>query len=137
MVKLGVVASVQPQFVNSDAIVAPQRLGAESTRLRNSYIWRTLRNAGVCLAGGSDAPVETPNPLLGIYRAMVHDIHKSESLSVVEALEMYTLGGAYAAFRERDLGSLQEGYKAVFVITSLLGARAAAEDPEQFRQAEV
>eukprot|EP00931_Biecheleriopsis_adriatica_P043927 TRINITY_DN25106_c0_g1_i1.p1 TRINITY_DN25106_c0_g1~~TRINITY_DN25106_c0_g1_i1.p1 ORF type:complete len:609 (+),score=88.46 TRINITY_DN25106_c0_g1_i1:68-1894(+) len=137
MANLGVVASIQPQFANSDAAIASSRLGENSERLRNSYAWKSMRSAGVRLAGGSDAPVEEPNPLLGMYRAMVNDIHSSENLTFAESLEMYTLGGAYAAFREKDLGALQEGFCADFVITSLRGGLKAACDPEEFRKARV
>eukprot|EP00930_Biecheleria_cincta_P074935 TRINITY_DN62133_c0_g1_i1.p1 TRINITY_DN62133_c0_g1~~TRINITY_DN62133_c0_g1_i1.p1 ORF type:complete len:644 (+),score=99.55 TRINITY_DN62133_c0_g1_i1:32-1933(+) len=137
MASQGVIASIQPQFSASDASIAPLRIGQGSERLRHSYAWRTLRQAGVRLAGGSDAPVEVPDPLEGIYCAMVNDVHDSESLSFAAALEMYTLGGAYAAFREGDLGALKEGYQADFVITSLLGGLSAAEKPEEFRKAKV
>eukprot|EP00929_Paragymnodinium_shiwhaense_P097120 TRINITY_DN58885_c0_g1_i4.p1 TRINITY_DN58885_c0_g1~~TRINITY_DN58885_c0_g1_i4.p1 ORF type:complete len:602 (-),score=119.68 TRINITY_DN58885_c0_g1_i4:75-1880(-) len=137
MADVGAVASIQPQFNISDAEVAPRRLGAGSARLLSSYAWRSLRQAGVCLAGGSDAPVEVPNPLLGMYCAMVNDIHPHESLSFAEALEMYTLGGAYASRSEKQLGALQPGYFADFVVTSLKGGLAAAETPVVFQQASV
>jgi len=137
MAKLGVLASVQPQFATSDAAIAPQRLGVGSARLKSSYVWRTLRAAGVRLAGGSDAPVETPNPLEGICCAMENAIHPSENLSFAAALEMYTLGGAYMAFREKDLGALQAGFSADFVITNLVAGVADLEDVATLKRARV
>eukprot|EP00928_Gymnodinium_smaydae_P046590 TRINITY_DN31040_c0_g1_i1.p1 TRINITY_DN31040_c0_g1~~TRINITY_DN31040_c0_g1_i1.p1 ORF type:complete len:599 (-),score=80.02 TRINITY_DN31040_c0_g1_i1:62-1858(-) len=137
MQKLGSIASIQPQFSTSDAAIAPERLGKGSSRLRSSYAWKTLVELGVRLAGGSDAPVETPSPLLGMYCAMVNDVHSSESLSFARALQMYTIGGAYTARRENDLGALRPGYRADFVITNLLGGKSAAENAERFRTADV
>eukprot|EP00927_Polykrikos_kofoidii_P043071 TRINITY_DN37128_c0_g1_i1.p1 TRINITY_DN37128_c0_g1~~TRINITY_DN37128_c0_g1_i1.p1 ORF type:complete len:622 (-),score=89.51 TRINITY_DN37128_c0_g1_i1:71-1861(-) len=136
MAKLGVVASVQPQFNTSDASIAPQRLGIGSTRLRHSYAWNLLRSKGVRLAGGSDAPVEVPDPLAGITCAMANDVHASENLSFAASLEMYTLGGAFAAFREHDLGALQEGFCADFVITSLVAPTSSLK-PSTLRTATI
>merc|ERR1711920_1179289 len=109
---MGVVASIQPQFATSDAAIAPLRLGANSPRFHSSYVWKTMRQAGIPLAGGSDAPVEVPDPLVGMYRAMKNDVHASENLTFAAALEIYTVGGAYTAFRDHDLGRLQDGFLA-------------------------
>jgi predicted amidohydrolase YtcJ len=57
-----VVANVQPSFVTTDAKWAPERLGRESERLKYSYAWKSLIDGHVHVAGGSDAPVEDPNP---------------------------------------------------------------------------
>ena len=69
MATLGVVANIQPSFVPTDARFVSQRLAASVHR--TSYAWRSLLAAGVWCAGGSDAPVELPWPLLGIHDAMV------------------------------------------------------------------
>ena len=71
MHNLGVVANIQPQFVRTDAAWARRRLGP--TALAHAYAWKSLLEAGVACAGGSDAPVETPEPLKGIYSAMFRD----------------------------------------------------------------
>ena len=62
---LGVIASMQPTHATSDMNMAEDRVGAE--RIKGAYAWRTLLDAGARLAGGSDFPVELPNPFLGLY----------------------------------------------------------------------
>lgn len=80
MAQLGVLASVQPAFVQSDAHWLDDRLGPE--RARWTYPFRSMLEAGVRLRGGSDAPVENPDPLTGA-RAAVH----RSGWNVEEALE--------------------------------------------------
>ena len=64
---LGVTASIQPAFLPSETGWLERRLGPE--RLRWAYAFGSLAAAGVPLAGGSDAPVETPEPLRGMAAA--------------------------------------------------------------------
>jgi predicted amidohydrolase YtcJ len=66
--RLGIIPSMQPTHCTSDMYWAAARLGA--TRVRGAYAWRSLLNTGVIIPGGSDFPVEQPNPLLGIYAAV-------------------------------------------------------------------
>ncbi|HLF19848.1 MAG TPA: amidohydrolase family protein, partial [Bacteroidota bacterium] len=65
---LGVVPSMQPTHCTSDMYWAEARVG--SKRARGAYAWRSLLNTGVVIAGGSDFPVEHPNPLYGVYAAV-------------------------------------------------------------------
>jgi predicted amidohydrolase YtcJ len=65
--ELGVLPSMQPVHCTSDMYWAEARLG--SRRIRRAYAWRSLVNTGVIIPGGSDFPVESANPLLGIYAA--------------------------------------------------------------------
>lgn len=83
-----------------------------------AYVWRTLLRAGVPVAGGSDAPVEPPEPLRGMADAMEHQLAAKERMSFQEALSIYTLGGAYAARAEGRLGSLEVGKEADLVVLS-------------------
>jgi predicted amidohydrolase YtcJ len=77
---LGVTASVQPAFLASEATWLERRLGAE--RMDRVYPFRSLLEAGVPLIGGSDAPVELPDPAVGIRAAIDrHGINPSEALS--------------------------------------------------------
>ncbi len=72
--ELGVLPSMQPVQCISDMFWAEARLGAK--RVRNAFAWRSLLNTGVIIPGGSDFPVESPNPLYGIYAACTRqDIH--------------------------------------------------------------
>ena len=65
--KLGVLPSMQPAQCMSDMFWAEVRLG--SKRVRSAFVWRSLLKTRVIIPGGSDFPVESPNPLYGIYAA--------------------------------------------------------------------
>ncbi len=65
--KLNVIPSMQPTHCTSDMYWAEARLG--SKRIRGAYAWRSLLETGIAIAGGSDFPVESPNPFFGIYAA--------------------------------------------------------------------
>jgi predicted amidohydrolase YtcJ len=114
--KLGVVASMQPSHAVGDLYFAPARLGLE--RLKGAYAWESLEKSGAHLAGGSDAPVEKGDPLVEFYAAAYrHDLKGfagpdwglDETLSRAQALDLFTKGPAYAAFREDELGVLAVG----------------------------
>ena len=77
MARLGVVANVQPSFVPTDARFVERRLPAAVHP--TSYCWRSLLAAGVWCAGGSDAPVELPRPLLGMHDLMVRRVPRHTS----------------------------------------------------------
>ena len=123
---LGVIASIQPTHCTSDMPWAPQRLG--NTRVaEEAYPWRSLVAAGARLAHGSDFPVERPDPLLGFYAAITRQDTSEQPpggwtpdqrLTRAEALHGMTLGAAYAAHAERDLGSIEPGKLADFVVLS-------------------
>lgn len=66
--KLGIIPSMQPTHCTSDMYWAEARLGPE--RVKGAYAWRSFRNAGSIILGGSDSPVERPNPIYGIYAAV-------------------------------------------------------------------
>ncbi len=66
--KLGVIPSMQPTHCTSDMYWAEARLGPK--RIRGAYAWRSLMKTGVIICGGSDVPVEDPNPILGFYAAI-------------------------------------------------------------------
>jgi len=113
---LGLIASMQPTHATSDMRWAEQRVGPE--RIKGGYAWRTLLKAGVVIAGGSDAPVESASPALGLYAAVTRQDadgyppggwYPEQRMTAREALEAFTKGAAYAAFQERDLGTLTVG----------------------------
>ena len=120
---LGVIPSMQPTHCTSDMGWAPARLGAE--RLRGAYAWHSLLASGCIIPGGSDFPVESPNPLLGFYAAVTRQDRSGnppggwnpgERMTREEALRSFTLWGAYAAFQEREKGSLEPGKWADIVV---------------------
>jgi len=110
MGKLGVIASMQPIHAMTDRVLADAEW---PTVTGSAYAWRSLEKAGVKLAFGSDAPVETADPLSGIEAATTWrrsaKWHPELALTRASALRAYTLGAAYAAGMEDEAGSLRPG----------------------------
>lgn len=77
--------------------------------------FRTMLNMGIHVSGGSDAPVTLPDPLFGIYAACNH-YNPDQSISVPEAIKMFTYETAWAGFDEKETGSLEKGKRADFVV---------------------
>lgn len=125
---LGVIASMQPTHATSDMPWAEDRLGPQ--RIVGAYSWRQLRDSGARLALGSDFPVESVDPRLGLHAATTRTDAEGlpaggwrpeEKLTAFEALRGFTLDAAYAGFAESEVGSLAVGKRADFVVF--------AEDP--------
>jgi predicted amidohydrolase YtcJ len=121
--ELGVVASMQPTHCITDKRFAQKRIGLE--RSRGAYAWQRLLDAGAEIAFGTDYAVEPLPPLEGIYAAVTRKDRMGEpgdgwfpdqKLSVEKAIELYTLGSAYAQFMEDRKGRIKEGYLADMVI---------------------
>jgi predicted amidohydrolase YtcJ len=121
--QLGVIASMQPYHSIDDGRWAEGRIGKK--RCASSYAARSLLDAGAKVAFGSDWSVAPLNPLLGIDAAVnrrtLDGKHPQgwfpeQKITVAEAIECYTLSSAYAAFQEKDLGSLEPGKLADFVV---------------------
>ncbi len=115
MRRLGVVASVQPFHAVADRDMAERYWGR---RARRAYAYRTMQEMGIPLALGSDAPVETFDPLNILYAAIQRNDPATperaawmpeQALPITQALWGYTLGAAYAGGEERDKGSLVPG----------------------------
>jgi predicted amidohydrolase YtcJ len=110
----GAVASMQPTHATSDGRWVESRLGRE--RARGAYAWRQVLSAGAPLALGSDFPVESPDPRLGLAAAELRRPagaaeawRPEERLDRAEALRGFTAGAAYASFAEARRGVLREG----------------------------
>jgi predicted amidohydrolase YtcJ len=123
--ELGVIASMQPYHIIDDGRWAEGRIGKK--RCASSYAARSLLDAGAKVAFGSDWSVAPLSPLLGIDAAVnrrtLDGKHPDgwfpeQKISVAEAIECYTLGSAYAAFQENNLGTLEPGKLADFVVLS-------------------
>ena len=125
MAKLGVIASMQPIHAVSDRDLADALWPSVTS---HSYAWRMLERAGVRLAFGSDAPVETPDPLAGMEAATSWRRearwHPELALTRAAALRAYTSGAAYAAGMEGDAGALRPGK--LCDITVVSGGRVEA-----------
>ncbi len=125
MKRVGVVADIQPKFLSTDMLWALDRVGPQ--RMQWSYSWRSMLKAGIPLAGGSDCPVEDPDPLYGIYCAVTRKdmdgnppsgFFPNERLEIDEAVDLFTLGGAYGAHEEKKKGRLSRGNLCDFVVLS-------------------
>lgn len=108
------IVDIQPRFVVSDFPWVIDRLG--DRRLQHAYIWKTMIDSGITCAGGSDAPVEPIDPLLGIHAAVTRKSPNSdrvrnerERLSISEAIHLFTAGGAYATNEEHVKGTISVG----------------------------
>ncbi len=121
---LGVIASMQPIHCTSDMDMADRHWGA---RARWSYAWRSLLESGAPLAFGSDAPVESMEPLRGIHAAVTRQRpdgtpsegwYPQERLTVEQAVAAFTLGAAYASGEEMIKGSLAPGKLGDLVVLS-------------------
>jgi predicted amidohydrolase YtcJ len=115
--------SVQPTHAVSDQRWAEQRLGKD--RMKGAYAYRSLLGQFGMLALGTDFPIEAVDPFMTIHAAVnrmsaegipSEGFYSSESLSLVECLKGMTIWAAYAAFQEKELGTLEKGKHATFVI---------------------
>jgi len=123
--RLGVIPSMQPSHAISDLFFAPARLGMD--RLANAYAWQSLIKSGCIVPGGSDAPVERGEPMIEFYAAISRKSvkgfsgegwHPEQAVSREQALKMFTIWPAYAAFEENDKGSIEVGKLADFTVLS-------------------
>lgn len=123
--RLGVIASVQPYHAIDDGRWAEGRIGRD--RCRTTYPFRSFLDHGVITCFGSDWTVGPLNPLEGIYAAVTRRTTDGknpggwvpeEKITVEEALRAYTVTNAYAAFEEKEKGSITPGKHADLVVLS-------------------
>ncbi|SDK43527.1 amidohydrolase [Sediminibacillus albus] len=137
--QLDVVLDIQPTFVASDFPWIIDRIGEK--RLKYAYAWKSFLNRQIPCAAGSDAPIESVDPLLGIEAAISRKstangetYQDHERLSMYEAISLYTKGSAYASCHEHDQGKIERGYTADFTI---LDKDPFTIDPEQIHTLKV
>jgi predicted amidohydrolase YtcJ len=120
---LGVIPSMQASHQTSDMYWATTRLGP--TRVLGAYAWRSLIDAGSVVPNGSDFPVENVNPLISFHAAVSRQDAANwpaggwlpeQRMTRDEALKSMTIWPAYAAFQEKEMGSLTPGKYADFVV---------------------
>ena len=123
---LEVIASMQATHATSDMPWVATRIGPSRTDA-GAYVWKKLIAAGAVLANGSDFPVEEPNPMLGLYASVTRQDRQgqppggwmpAERLTRDEMLRSFTINAAYAAHAEAELGSIEVGKLADFVMLS-------------------
>lgn len=137
----GRIADIQPRFIVGDYPWVKERLGEK--REQSLYAWKTLLSAGVLCAGGSDAPVEPVDPLLGIHAAITRrapwDSHqgwnKEEKISMFDAIKLFTVGGAYATNEEHLKGTISRGKLADMTVYSK--NLFTIEDPDELLQTNI
>ncbi len=123
--KLGIIPSMQPSHAIGDLFFAPSRLGM--SRLAGAYAWQSFIKSGVVVPGGSDAPVERGEPMIEFYAAVARKDqkgfstegwHPEEAVTRAQALKMFTIWPAYAAFEEKLRGSIEVGKLADLTVLS-------------------
>jgi len=121
--RMGIVAAMQPTHATSDMYWAVDRLG--EGRIHGAYAWRSMLDSGATLAFGSDFPVEEASPMLGIYAAVTRQDtqgwpeggwYPEQRVSREEAIRAFTLDAAFAGFMEDEVGSLEVGKRADFIV---------------------
>ena len=119
---LPVILDIQPVFVSSDFPWVMDRLGED--RLDWAYAWKKLLDRGFICGGGSDAPIEEVDPLLGIYAATTRrkpgETHEGylpeEKLSRFEAVGLFTTGSAGTIGKADVRGKIAVGFDADFTV---------------------
>ncbi len=112
--ELNVIAAMQGIHATSDAIFVKKRLGRERAK-RGAYVWRKLIDSGATICNGTDAPVESVNTIENYFATVTRQLPNGstffpeEKMTRMEALKSYTINGAYAAFQDDKLGSLEIG----------------------------
>ena len=137
--EFGVVASVQPAHLPLDAGEKTIRIGKE--RARYEWPFRSLLDAGAILAFGTDYPIYQLNPMHGIHAAVTRAYldgtpvgsSPGEKITLKEALDAYTYGGAFSLNRENELGTLEAGKLADIVV---LSENLFDLDPQEYLKAE-
>jgi predicted amidohydrolase YtcJ len=123
--KLKIIPSMQPSHAISDLHFAPSRVGLK--RLEGAYAWQSLIKQGSIIAGGSDAPVERGDPMIEFYAAVARRDQKGfsgegwrpeEKVTRGQALKMFTIWAAFAAFEEKKRGSIEVGKLADLTVLS-------------------
>ena len=120
LVSTGAIASMQPTHATSDAPWAEARLGHGTLRQKGAYAWKTVLDAGVPLACGSDFPIEDPDPRAGLFSAEVRRPAGAakgapawmpeQRLTRLQALQCFTRGVAYAEHAEGRRGMIKIGF---------------------------
>jgi predicted amidohydrolase YtcJ len=121
--QLGVIAAMQGVHCTSDAPYVLLRLGPKRAE-EGAYVWQKLMKTGAIVGNGTDAPVEDVSPLASYYASVSRKLkdgtvfYPDQRMGRLEALKSYTWNNAYAAFEEKEKGSLEVGKLADITVLS-------------------
>ncbi len=138
MKRLGIIPSPQPVFIHEFGDLYVDVLG--EARSEASYPMRRWHDRGLRPAAGSDAPVSSDNPLIGLHVMVTRKTDRgrvlgsSETLPLAEALHTFTANGAYSAFAEAERGTLDVGMLADIAV---IDRDLFAVDPAELLEAKV
>jgi hypothetical protein len=135
------IADIQPRFLASDFPWVQDRLG--NKRIKHSYAWKSMMDAGIICAGGSDSPVEPVDPLLGIHAAVTRktpgQTHRGynpdEKLTMEQAFRLFTELGAYPTNEETVKGTIARGKLADMTVYSKNPFEM--EDPDELLETDI
>lgn len=115
--RLGIGIAVQPSFIRWDQEPLSYLERVLGERAYGLSPLKRMSSMGIRMAGGSDAPCTVPDPIHGMWSAANHYVAE-QSLSVQEALDLYTIDAARTSFDEAERGSLEVGKLADMVVLS-------------------
>ncbi len=131
--RLGIAIAIQSSFLHWDQEPLDYLERIMGDRVYRISPLASMRRMGIVMAGGSDAPCTLPDPIHGIWAACNHYV-AGESLSIQDALNLYTRNAAYIGFDEAERGSLEMGKRADF---ALLSGNPLATAPSELRSLKV
>lgn len=118
----GIVLSLQPVHLSFDIAMIKKKW---ANTQNNAFLQKTLIDEGIEFIFGSDAPIETINPFLGIYTAFTRKeglnpnsepFNEREKISIEEAINAYTIDAARASNKEDFTGKIAGGYSADLMV---------------------
>ena len=134
--QFGVIASMQSVHCTSDAPFVPKRLGNERSA-NGAYMWKAFLKEGVVVTNGTDVPVERIDPFTCYYAAVTRKMadgkafYPDQCMTREEALYSYTMANAYAAFQEKEKGSIVPGKYADLVLLNTNLIKCKEEEIKQ------
>lgn len=134
--QFGVIASMQSVHCTSDAPFVPKRLGDERSA-NGAYMWKAFLKEGVVVTNGTDVPVERIDPFTCYYAAVTRKMadgkafYPDQCMTREEALYSYTMANAYAAFQEKEKGSIVPGKYADLVLLNTNLIKCKEEEIKQ------
>jgi predicted amidohydrolase YtcJ len=131
--KLKIGITLQPAFLISHLEPIEYLNDILGNRIMDSSPVRKMIDMGIHVSGGSDAPVTPPDPIEGIYASCNH-FNPLQSVTIAEALRMFTYEVAYTSFDEKERGSLEIGKIADMVI---LNKNPLGMNPEKLRELQI